>query len=313
MLPLEDIIYAINSFPKAFLTGIILDQNPMTVPEMQERINEEYPYLAHFSFLSRQNLWQYCNRSLSDILDVTQVSTGKGLARTSPGYSLKEASAKDIAKFILACSAELKINPEDYMKPSRNLNKQTNINSIKILLCLYEKGKANVDELSQVTGLDYESAFEYLEHLGKAGLVKYKRFKSEKHQYAFSWVKGKKAKDIDAGLIRHKPYAYSIKRIARVLSKKSGVYDYSKLQELTGYSQTVRQIAVSQLEKQGFIKRISSMKYSQSVLEYKGRALIINIINPVIRAYEKGIRLKANPTEEQLIKAMRMYEKRLSA
>ena len=224
------------------------------------------------------------------------------------GYSLKDPSIQAYAKFLLTQAVELGVNPEDFLTNARNSKKESNLHSANILTHLYIKGKTRVDELGRAVNLSHVSTFEHLRSLEEKGFVKNTRFPWAEQHYSFSWVKGKKISGINFGLIKQRDYHSSIKKIAGLLKTTKKEYDYAELQELTSYSRTTNQTAIRELEKQGLVDRTSSRIYAHAALKKKGRLVTEKIILPLIKAHRKQARLIAEPTQEHLAEAMRMYK-----
>jgi DNA-binding MarR family transcriptional regulator len=313
MLPLEDIVYAINTFPKAFIVGLVLEPTPMTVVEMDRKIKDNFPYLAWFSFLDKINLRQYCIRSLVNILDITSVHSGwehGGRVKPySPAYSLKDSSIQQYAKFILTQSVILNVQPQDYLALSKNSKKKSDVALIRMMLHMYEyDDRASAENLSEITGLSYPSNFNHLEKLKKAGLAKLIRFRSKQHDFSFQWVEGMNIGDVDFKSME-KDNIFSTKKIARMLAMAEKAYSYPELHALTGYSYCKNKFAINQLQKQGFVRKISSQKHAYGILTRKGREVVEQIIKPLVRT---GNLITEEPTQEHLITAMKMYEKSLS-
>ena len=65
---------------------------------------------------------------------------------------------------------------------------------------------------------------------------------------------------------------------------------------------------MAELKDQGCVERISYGKYSIAILEKKGEAVVTNILIHMIEASKGNLILRAEPTPENLVKAMRMYE-----
>lgn len=315
MLPLEDIVYAVNTFPKAFIVGLVLEPTPMTVVEMDRKIKDHFSYLEEFTFLGKINLRQYCVRSLTNILDVTSVHSGwdhGGRVKPySPAYSLKDSSIQQYAKFILAQSVNLGLQPEDYLALSRNSKKKSNAALIRMMLHMYEyDDRANASNLSEITSLRYPSNFNHLTKLKKSGLARLVRFRSKQHDFSYQWVEGMNISDVDFKSMERKNYVYSAKKIAGALSKTKKAYNHTELKKLTGYCHGMNQFAVNNLLKQGFVRKISSQKFAYGILTKKGREVVEQIIKPLARM--DIVRITEEPTEEHLIAAMKMYEKSLS-
>ena len=314
MLPLEDIVYAVNTFPKAFIVGLVLEPTPMTVVEMDRKIKDDFSYLEEFTFLGKINLRQYCVRSLTNILDVTSVHSGwdhGGRVKPySPAYSLKDSSIQQYAKFILVQSVILNAQPQDYLALSKNSKKKSNAALIRMMLHMYEyDDRANASNLSEITSLHYTSNFNHLAKLKKSGLARLVRFRSKQHDFSFQWVEGMNISDVDFKSMQ-KENIFSAKRIARALSLTRESYSYPELHELTGYSYCKNKFAVNQLQRQGFVRKISSQKFAYGILTKKGREVVEQIIKPLARM--DIARITEEPTEEHLITAMKIYEKGLS-
>ena len=308
IVSLEDTLYSINTFPKEVLVGLILEQSPMSPMEIREKLEQRYPYLAGFTFLKNTNIRNYCTHSLTSILDTTLVYSGWKCVGIVSGYSLKDPSIQAYAKFLLTQAVELGVNPEDFLTNARNSKKESNLHSANILTHLYIKGKTRVDELGRAVNLSHVSTFEHLRSLEEKGFVKNTRFPWAEQHYSFSWVKGKKISGINFGLIKQRDYHSSIKKIAGLLKTTKKEYDYAELQELTSYSRTTNQTAIRELEKQGLVDRTSSRIYAHAALKKKGRLVTEKIILPLIKAHRKQARLIAEPTQEHLAEAMRMYK-----
>ena len=311
MQRLEEIIYSCNTYPKAFLVGFILEISPMNPVHMKEKLEELFPYLNHFSFLRATNFRNYCVQSLSNILEITPVDSGHESVGVVPGYALKDSSIQGFAKFILAKSAELGVNPEDYLTTARNSKKESNMHSMGILIYLYKHGKTRVDEISKDLSLNYRTISDNLLRLEKTGMVQNKRFPWAEQRYSYEWIKGK-LNYIDENLVTNRNYLRSIKRIANLLSETNKAHDYQELQKKTGNSRVMIQVALRELEVQGLIQRTSAKLFSHGEIQEKGAIIVKKIINPMIKAYQQNQEPRAEPTKKQLIQAMENYEQRIA-
>ena len=128
----ETMLYALNTFCKAFFVWGILDHNPQRPAEMEDKLRGEFPYLCEFKFLNRKNFAQYCHRSLKGIVlkDYTYWENNAFQKEVST-WSLIDDSIQPIAGFILAKCIENEVNCESFLASRKNSSSLSNLLSIK--------------------------------------------------------------------------------------------------------------------------------------------------------------------------------------
>lgn len=309
-MKLEDIAYAVNTFPKAFFVWRILEESPLRPIEMREKLEELFPELLEFSFLKKGNFAQYCTRSLSDFVKITDVNSGLKQLGSVPAYSLKDLSLKEYAALILSKSIELNTNPEDYLTAGGNTSKKANRATIDILLWLYEKDEGNVDKISKAIDFDYTDTYRHIEHLAETGLVRHTTINSDEEQVSYRWIKSKKAEDVKYDRAIKERHYVAMTKLVEFLPKQENIIEKSELAKRIGHSLRITKGALYDLARQGFAEKISHGKYSIAAIEEKGRKVVEQILMPMIEASEG--RLNFEPTSQHLIYGMQMYRNKLN-
>jgi predicted transcriptional regulator len=318
---IRTILYAINTFPKAFFVWGILDQRPQRPIEMEERLREEFPYMLQFPFLNRNNFNQYCKRSLEAIVIKGYAEWEySSFQREVPTWQLLDDTIQPIAGFLLTKCVEIGVNCESFLARRKNSSDKHNFDRIQILSDLYREGKREGFALAKMSA-DWDSTGKsrYMAKLAAAGLIEQMTFSSRENHFGYRWVSGKDPNEVsyDYPTVGKDKYRTATKRVARILSSANSAMGSSELTRVAGYvSKNYVKNAVRQLHKQGFVLRLSKGEHSICKLTDKGERLIKEIIEPLILAL-KGDERQVNrfkeiePTEEHLVSAMEVYAKGL--
>lgn len=168
------VLHALNTFPKAFLIWGILDNEPQTPMEMEEKLKTHFPYLCRFSFLKRKNFNQYCHRSLKGVvIKIYTYTEFNSFQMELPTWQIVDDSIPTIAGFLLAKCIELGVNSESFMASSKNSTSFSNLLGIRILERLYRNQNAAVNDLALYLHLEGTIVDRHLLKLASNNFVAY--------------------------------------------------------------------------------------------------------------------------------------------
>ncbi len=318
----KTILHVINTFPKAFLVWGILDQRPQRPVEMEERLKREFPFLSQFTFLNRKNFAQYCKRSVKGIVvkDYTYWEHNSFQKEVPTWQLVEDSSIQPIAGFLLSKCAQIGLNCESFLASGKNSSEKHNLDRIQILLDLYTSGTQRVSALGH-TSADWDSTGKcrHVAKLAEAGLIEHTTFSSRENHIGYQWITGKNPDGVcyDYPGDRKDKYRTAIKRIARILSTSHCVMSPSELARLAGYaSEGYIKKAVRELQRQGFVMRLSRGKHSVCRLTGWGKRVVEQIIKPLVLALngdetQVDSFRKTEPTMEHLVTGMEIYARGL--
>lgn len=168
------LFHALNTFPKAFLVWGILDSEPLRPIEMEDKLQQHFPFLRQFPFLNRNNFNQYCQRSMRDILLHDSVEVGNnGSRKKAPTWRLVDPTIRPVAGYLLNRCVELQVNCEDFMALGRNSCPISNQIRINLLDRLSQFVSQTVDNLATHVEADTTTVDRHLVKMATSGLVDY--------------------------------------------------------------------------------------------------------------------------------------------
>jgi len=262
---LNSILSSVNTETKQ-VELILLEKEPKT----SWTLKREFDKATGLNFDFQHNrMDKYCTCTFIPIGMVCEEKViYDGHSSWVKAFSLTEAGevyGKSIAAFTLRKANEYNKSFFEFLgQTTSKSDSRSPYNRTKILELL-SANPLRITDVSEKLKIDKTTVLDHLNKLKSLGFVKYKSINTggkESGWSRYKWVEGKNPEDVEP-FYRFRLSIRNIAKLFRELEKS----DYREVTEKSGYARLTVSLAISALQKQGFIERVGKFSGGEKLSE----------------------------------------------